>query len=146
MDPVKSLFYGALIKMSLTWVLTSLPVLNIRGAALATVIGFGVAALLNLYKVLVLTGMPMRAQDTIIKPLLASSVMGLAVIVLYEWAGSLFAGTAYTNAIATLAAITCGALVYGLMLLLIGGIKREDLETIPRIGPALGNIFNFLRR
>ena len=55
MLPVNNLFWGALVKTAVTWMLTALPELHVRGAAVATVLGFGVAALLNVYQVQQLT-------------------------------------------------------------------------------------------
>ncbi len=138
-EPVKSLLYGALIKTALTWTLTANAALNIRGAALATVIGFGLAALINVYRVRQFTGMPLHAMDTIAKPLAASTGMGIAVIVVYERMEGLTAmlGPSYANALATMAAIFAGILVYVLVMFIIGGIRRKDLETIPRVGPLL---------
>jgi stage V sporulation protein B len=142
-EPVKNLFYGALVKTVLTWYLTSSPAFHIRGAALATVIGFGVAALLNVYKVHILTAMPLHAVNTIVKPLIASGGMGLTVVIIYQRLESYLytlAGPARSNALATMAAIGAGILVYGLILFIIGGIRRSDLEAIPRVGPKLARI------
>ena len=61
--------------------LTALPELHVRGAAVATVLGFGVAALLNVYQVQQLTGMALQPLETIFKPLLAAAVMGAGVVI-----------------------------------------------------------------
>ena len=44
MIPMQALIIGAIVKIILTYYLTAMPILNIRGAALGTVIGFAVAA------------------------------------------------------------------------------------------------------
>lgn len=142
-EPVKALFYGAMLKVLLTVLLTAwsgLPIL--KGAALATVIGFGLAALFNMYQVSKLTGMSFRFTETLFKPLLASAVMGAVV----TWAYRAVLGAAVAwgqnrgNAVATLAAIAAGAAMYGLVLSLVGGITEEDLKTVPRVGEAMARI------
>ncbi|NLP37346.1 MAG: polysaccharide biosynthesis protein [Firmicutes bacterium] len=149
MDPVKTLFWGALIKTILTWYLTALPHLHIRGAALATVIGFGISAILNLYYVQKYTGMPFYIEDTIYKPLAAAAVMGLGVLLLYRTTAAFAVTiTAYVNHAATLLSIAGGVIIYFLVLMLLGGIKRSDLLLIPRVGPVCVRIaekLNILR-
>lgn len=149
-EPVVHLFYGAVVKTLLTWVLTADPALHIRGAALATVIGFGVASLLNIYKVQILTGMPLRWPDTLGKPLLATAGMGAGLMFIYHYLGTLLNGLGErpANAVATLSAILLGAMIYGILLFLMGSFRRADLETVPRIGPLLiriAEIFHLLR-
>ncbi|MDW7649802.1 MAG: polysaccharide biosynthesis protein [Bacillota bacterium] len=139
MDPVISLFWGALAKTGFTWWLTSLPSLHIRGAALATVIGFGVAALLNMHRVGILTGMPLRPVNTLLKPLLASAGMGVAVLFIYQrlYAFHDVIGPSLANKAATLSAVSAGALIYFVLLLLVGGLGTDDLALIPRVGATL---------
>lgn len=139
MDPVVHLFWGAVIKTGLTWFLTAQPELHIRGAALATVIGFGVAALFNVYRVMVLSGMPLRPAETLFKPILAAFGMGVAVILVYNRLAQLLSpfDPAAANKVATLAAIAAGALIYPLLLMLLGGMKRDDLLLIPKVGARL---------
>ncbi len=138
-EPVKSLFLGALVKTVLTWLLTANILLHTKGAAYATVAGFGLAAFLNFYRVCRLSGMPLRPVETLLKPLIASAAMGVAVISIYGRLSRLFllTGPARANAAAVLSAITAGVMVYGVMLFVLGAVTRSDLMTIPRVGPAL---------
>lgn len=149
MDPVTSLFWGAVVKTALTWVLTSSATLHIRGAALATVVGFGVAALLNVYKVQIYSGMPLRTSETLGKPLFASAGMGVVVFYVYRFteAFPVFTGP-WANRVATLGSIMAGGAVYALLLFITGGIKRDDLLLIPKAGPyllGLAEKFHLLR-
>ena len=150
MDPVVSLFWGAVVKTGLTWWLTSLPALHIRGAALATVIGFGVAAMLNIYRVQVLIGMPLRPMHTLFKPLLSSMGMGAVILLLYQKISAchVLIGPSLANKAATLCSVTAGVFVYTLLLFILGGICREDLLMVPKIGSRLVSIadkFSLLR-
>ncbi|NLM51303.1 MAG: polysaccharide biosynthesis protein [Firmicutes bacterium] len=150
MDPVLTLFWGALVKTALTWYLTALPQLHIRGAALATVVGFGISAILNLYYVQKYIGMPFYAEEAIFKPLTSAAVMGLGVLLLYRntEARLLVTIPGWANHAATLVSIAGGVVIYVLMLLLLGGIKRSDLLLIPKVGPVVVRIaerFHLLR-
>jgi stage V sporulation protein B len=139
MDPVVNLFWGASFKTGLTWYLTALPAMHISGAALATVIGFGVAALMNVYRVQQLTGMPLRAPESIFKPLAASLAMAGVVMAVHRQLAGLqgLIGPSLAGKAATLSAVTVGALAYLIFLLVLGGIRQDDLTVLPKIGPAL---------
>ncbi|HHX74532.1 MAG TPA: polysaccharide biosynthesis protein [Firmicutes bacterium] len=151
MDPVVTLFWGAVVKTVLTWLLAANPAFHIRGAALATVLGFAVAAILNLYRLQVLTGMPLRAGETLLKPLAAACVMGAAVYYLYHKLEAVFIarGLGRAGDAATCLTIAAGVCIYFLILLLTGGIKREDLLLLPKAGPrlaALAEKLHLIRR
>jgi stage V sporulation protein B len=150
MDPVKHLFWGAAVKTILTWYLTALPALHISGAAVATVVGFSVAALLNVYRVQVLTGMALHPLDSLIKPLAASLGMSAVVLFTYQHLDVLhpLLGPSLANKAATLLAVASGALIYTVLLFLLGGLRREDLLILPKVGPVVVRIadkFHLLR-
>jgi len=89
----------------------------------------------------------LRVLESFVKPAIAAGIMVAAVqgaySFVYPWAYplglSLAKGQAdaWANAAATLAAIGVGAITYFLVLLLNGGIKRRDLELMPRYGPVV---------
>lgn len=58
--PVVNMALGGVVKAILAWYLTAVPSMHIGGAALATVIGTGVAAVLNLWAVAGQTGWRFR--------------------------------------------------------------------------------------
>jgi len=140
--PVKSLFTGAIIKGILTFYLTSIPELGVKGAALATFIGFLVAALGNLlYINKYLSSRWFKFKDHLLKPLLSVVIMGFIVIVSYKQ----LLRSGLKEEITTLVAISLGAGVYFLVLILIGGIKASDIRKIPKFGPLLANFLEKLR-
>lgn len=127
MAPVWNLAAGAAVKLVLTWLLAANPKLGINGAAYATAAGFFVAAVLNLSLAQWLVGAVFDWWEMAVKPSLASAAMGLAVLGGYGWVYSRLP----SNAVATLGAITIGMAVYALGLLLLGGVRREDVELLP---------------
>jgi hypothetical protein len=46
--------------------------------------------------------------------------------------------------VATLGSVFVGALVFGLFLLLLGGVRRSELLLLPRIGEPLANFLEKL--
>ncbi len=128
--PVLNLLAGTIPKVILTFTLTGIASINVRGAAWATVVGFGVAAVLNLIFVYRYTGMKVQWWGLITAPLLSVTGMVLAVIPGYRYIFTLTG----SNGIATVGSIALGAAVYGLMLLLTGSLTREELVAIPGIG------------
>ncbi len=141
--PALNMFYGGLVKIAFTWFLTANPSLNVGGAALASVIGIGVAAVLNLYHVYRLTGWSGRFRELVLLPGFAVIVMSVFVYLsykgIYKLAGPLMSAGSL-NALATLGAIMIGMISYGLALLLSGGLSREELLMIPLIGSRLLNM------
>ncbi|MEW6523964.1 MAG: polysaccharide biosynthesis protein [Bacillota bacterium] len=134
--PVRNLLLGAVAKGIVTYTLTAMPALGIQGAALGTVVGFLVAASLNLTVVTVRLGTVIRPVDMVVKPGLAALIMGIGVRAIYD---RLFAGLG-SGTVATLGAIGGGMVIYGAVILLTGGIKGSDLDLIPVAGPALRRV------
>ena len=104
---------------------TSIPVLNMVAAcsAMATVADFGVAALINMYFIYRLTGYKM-SLPVFLKPLVAAGVMGAAIL------GVLCAASGLGGWVLLLC-IPVAAIVYGVVLTFIGGLTKEDLESLP---------------
>lgn len=132
--PLLNMLFAAIVKIVTSWQLTAMPTLGIQGAAWATNIDFGVAALLNMYFVYRYVGFSIDIKDTM-KTVIATIVMGGSVLLLYD--GIML--KTFHNTIATLLSISVGGIVYGVMILLLGGIRQRELEKIPKIGMALAD-------
>jgi len=138
--PAVNMFYGGAVKTVIAWYLTAIPELNVGGAALASVAGIGVAALLNIYQVYKLTGWKGRLNDLLIKPAIATAIMSAVVYLVYlgvATAGKDVISAGTLNALATLSAIVMGLFVYAVALLLTGALSREDLAMVPFAGRLL---------
>ena len=68
-----------------------------------------------------------EVRKTFLIPFLASAIMGVAVFGLYR----LLMAAIKSNAVATVFSILCGAVVYGVSLLLLKGLSEEDLRAFP---------------
>ena len=134
--PVISLVAGVSLKAILTYVLI-LAGMGIKGAALATVGGYLLAAGINLWfmnRLVRSSGRWFSPGDHIVKPLLAVTAMGVIALVLHQ--GLLFLG----NSLATLLSIMVAASAYFLLLIKMKGITEEEIASLPKAGNALVRI------
>lgn len=138
--PVKNMLLGALLKLVLSWFLTAVPTLHIGGAAFATVMGFLLASVLNLRRVAYLTGWRFGIKDQLLKPMAAAIPMAVAVKLGYGMAlgwFEAFFSLRLAQAAALVLAILSGMIIYVGLLFLLKGVREEDLQSIPRLGPPL---------
>ena len=124
--PVRNLAIGAVVKVVLTYELTAVPSINIRGAAISTVVAYIIATTLNIIEVKKYTKVKFNLMDTFIKPLFATLLMTLSVWTTYKYMASTFGGN-----MATILSVVVGFIVYVLSLLIIGTITSNDLEILP---------------
>lgn len=133
--PMASLIIGVLIKIVLTYALTPIGFLGIRGAAIGTVVGFGCAALCNVWMVSKYIGREwFNLSRHLLKPIISSAVMAVVVLLVYKLCLGL------GNSLATLVAIALGGTIYFVILLVLGGITAEEVESLPKIGRPLAKI------
>ncbi len=141
--PALHMLYGGMVKIFMAWFLTAMPALNVGGAALASVVGVGLAAAMNLRYIHLATGWRGSLRELIVLPGLATAVMSIFVYLLYRgvdyYAGHLLS-PGWLNAAATIAAIIGGALVYFGMLLVTGTLSREELSVVPMVGRLAGRL------
>ncbi|MCR4432296.1 MAG: polysaccharide biosynthesis protein [Tepidanaerobacteraceae bacterium] len=125
--PVRNLMIGAFAKVAINYALTGIAFINIKGAALGTVAGYMISSLLNFGAVIRHTGLVMDINHMIIRPVMATILMGIAVFFTHGELVNLGIG----RNMATLAAVACGAAIYVIFLIIIGGLRRDDLEMLP---------------
>jgi stage V sporulation protein B len=125
--PVINLVIGALVKVVVSYTLTSVPFINIRGAAIGTVSGYAASAILNMSAIIKHQRSNIRIANIVLKPAIATGAMAAAAYGGYRF---IFEATG-RNSVATLTAIAFAALVYAVVLILIKGIAKEELEMAP---------------
>jgi stage V sporulation protein B len=133
--PVKHLLVGAFVKISLNYFLIAMPSLGIRGAGLATVISFFVAFMLNLRYLHRQTSFSFTFAYHLLKPGIAATIMAISIV-----CSSKFIVGLAGSEVRTMILIIGGIITYGSTLLLLGGIKKQDLEIIPGVGPRLARV------
>ncbi len=144
MIPFVNIVIGAGCKFVLTYVLTGFPLINIKGAALGTVVAYAVATILNYRAVRVYTGTRFDLGLTIVRPLISALVMGgAAAVVYYGIYGAIGTSSSFSNVLATVLAILAGMMVYFIMLFVTRSIKPEELRLLPK-GERLYNLYRKL--
>ncbi len=133
--PVRNLLIGTAVKFAVEWVLTGIPALNIRGAAYSSVAGFLVASLLNVWEVRRLVGVSIDWSASVLKPAAASALMGVGLFFGYPPLAA-----ALGMNLAALVAVAIGGLIYGLTLLILGGVRERDFAIIPVFGPRVAQV------
>jgi len=125
--PVINLVIGALTKAVVSYTLTTVPFLNIRGAALGTVCGYAVSAVLNLSAIIKYQKSGMNLFKIILKPAIATGAMAISAFMSYR----LLFEVIGRNSVVTLISIAIAALTYLIVIILIKGIAIEELEMAP---------------
>jgi stage V sporulation protein B len=133
--PVRNLFIGAGCKAVVTYFLTAVPSLNIKGAAIGTVCAYAVAAVLNFVAVRKYARARIDAREVFLKPLLCAFVMGGAAFLTYA-ALSRFAG----GGVSTLAGVAAGCVAYAVMIFATRTVTDVELALFPK-GKALVKIY-----
>ena len=124
--PVRNLFLGAGANIIGIFIFTAVPNLAIRGAAMSTAGGFMLAAVLDLLAVTKILKIKLSLVDLLLKPFLAAWAMGLAAKKVYNFFFVLWA----SNFLSTFLAVLVGMVVYVFLMLILGGIKKRDLEML----------------
>lgn len=101
--------------------------LNIYAVVLANAFYAFMMCLLNGMAVVKYSGTHQDPKTTFAIPLAGSLVMGIAVYAVYR----LIEAASGSNAIATIVSILAGMAVYFVVMLLLGGITREELKKVP---------------
>ena len=127
MVPVMALLVGMLFKVVISYTLTGIASVNIIGSGIGTVSAYAVASIIEFIYIKKHMQLKLSPKEFIIKPLL--TVITMFVVVKLSYGVTVgFLG----NALATLISISIGGIVYGLVLLGIGGITKEELMSMPK--------------
>ena len=125
--PVINMFIGIVIKIVVTYFLVSQPSLNIKGAAIGTLVAYIIVAILNIRATKKYTGARFDIMLTYVRPGIATAVMGIVAWAMYY----VVFGGGEGNKIACLISILVAAVVYFVMLFVTKSITREELSSIP---------------
>ncbi len=126
MVPVVNLLIGAIVKVVLTYVLVAIPSINVKGAAISTVIAYLIAAILDLLSVRKYAEINYNVKDIFIKPLLSS--LGMAFVA--KISHLLLSGIIGTR-LATVIAIGLAGICYIVLLFVTGSITYADFKLFP---------------
>ncbi|MDF2591723.1 MAG: Polysaccharide biosynthesis protein [Clostridia bacterium] len=125
--PVLNLAIGAFVKIIVTYTLTSIPSINVRGAAIGTVAAYAIASILNLRAVIKYQKKDFNYKQLFGKPILATVVMSLVAYFAYKYA-FLFTDS---KSLSALLSMLLAAIIYAVTLILTKGITTEELQMAP---------------
>ena len=125
---------GAMLKIFIGLWLVKIPEINITGAAIGTLLCFGVSALIDLALCKKYSGMRIDIRDCLLSPLIASLGMGVVIFIVDGYV---------KGATGTLLSILAGVFVYAIILIAVGGLRPEDMKYIPK-GQKLGELLTRL--
>ena len=124
--PVWTLLTGGVVKVIVTVLLVGNPAISIGGAAWGTLSGYAVIAALNLLSVCAVAGCGAGILRSLWRAAAATVVMALLARGVYGFlAGRIEAS------LATVCAIALAAVVYLVMVLLMGAVTKEDISHLP---------------
>jgi stage V sporulation protein B len=124
--PIVTMAIGSAAKLACTYTLVSNPEVHINGAPIGTVICFALIAVLNLAFVMKATGSGAALLSELGKPFFAAAGMGAIALGCYYFF-SYFLG----EKPGVVLAMGAGALSYVLLLVVIRGIPKRDIELLP---------------
>ena len=124
--PVINMLVGGVVKVCMNY--TFIPVWGIDGAPVATNVCYAVIALLNLICIVRIIKVKINPLDMFLKPAAAALVMGAAAAGAYN----LSFGALQSVRLAAVLAIAAGGVVYAAAVLLVRGLRREDVLIMPK--------------
>ncbi|CAB1245504.1 oligosaccharide flippase family protein [Clostridium sp. MT-14] len=125
---------GICVKIITNYFLISIPEINILGAVIGSTMGFIIPIALNHRIIKKSLNVRVSMLNHAVKPLAASAAMGIIVYVSYFLMHFVlkFIKIPYLpNAISTVLSIAIGIVTYMYVLVLIGGISKRDLQSLP---------------
>ena len=125
--PAITLTIGSILKLVLNIWLVNIPKINIYGAVVSTVAYNIVIFVIESVIVLRKTRMKIDFMKCFIKPILASVFMGVAVLLVDKGLNLVV-----DNRVATVLSILVGVIIYGIIVLLLRVVDREDLDGFPK--------------
>lgn len=125
---------GIIVRLILDYILVSYTQINIYGAIISSYIGFSVTVMLNDISIKRWTGIKYSITEYAYKPALSSIFMGFCSLFSYYYLNKLFLmilGVYISNLLAVVIAVVIGIISYTYFMVIIGGIKKEDLSNLP---------------
>lgn len=127
MVPVIALAIGMVFKVIVSYVLTGIPSINIIGSGIGTLSAYAIASIIEFIYIKKHLQLRLSPKEFVIKPLITVTTMFVVVKLVYGVTVGILG-----NSLSTLVSIAVGGVVYGLVLLGIGGIRKDEILTLPK--------------
>lgn len=126
MIPTISLGCGVLTKLILNLVLVPIPSIGVNGAAWASVACHAVAFIIAITALLKNIKMDLKISKFVIKPIIATCIMGVCSYYIYLLLSGMIA-----EKIATIIAILIGVIIYMIAIAVLKIFKKEEILALP---------------
>lgn len=124
--PAIALAIGSVIKLIMNIVLISNPNINILGAVISAITSQVILFVICMYYLNKEIKLKMNLKDHVLKPIIASGIMGVIVYFAYR-----LLITQAGNSISTIVSIFIGVISYVLIVLLMKLLTKEDIYMVP---------------
>ncbi|MCL2354322.1 MAG: polysaccharide biosynthesis C-terminal domain-containing protein [Oscillospiraceae bacterium] len=124
--PVISLVIGGAVKLILNIVLISNPNINVYGAVISSIVCQAIAFGICFYILNKHIKLKINIVNNVLKPILAVSVMGIAV-----WGTHYLMHGFIGNTVATLLSMVLGVCIYAFMIFAVKCLSKEEIYMIP---------------
>ncbi|WP_035143334.1 putative polysaccharide biosynthesis protein [Schnuerera ultunensis] len=125
--PVVNLAIGAAVKVFLTYTLTGIRTINVKGAAVSTVTAYLIAAILDLMAVRKYTRLKLSFREMFLRPLVSSIGMALVAKLVHASLMNIVG-----DKLSTILAIILAAITYFVLLIITGSLTYEDFSLLPK--------------
>ncbi len=124
--PTVALGIGVLAKLILNLVLVPIPWIGINGAAIASVVCHGIAFTISIIAVIKNIKLNLTFSKFILKPALATAIMGICSYFIYSVLKGIIAGS-----MATIIAIIVAVIIYVIAVIVLKIFTKEEIYMIP---------------
>ena len=132
---LRNVAIGAALKIVVNFIFVGIPSINIKGAAIGTLVSYLFIFVANLLSLIKYTGVKPNLWKTILKPLISAFACGLSTI---------FLDLSSMGKFGTIAEIAVAAVVYVAVLIILNTFEEEDVISLPK-GEKILKIFKKLR-
>lgn len=126
--PIISMAAGVLVKFIFSYILISIPEINIYGAPISTLACYFTAMLVNFFFMAKYAKCVPSIKKVFLKPFIASAVCAAAALGSY----SILVKFASESRIITVLSILIAAVIFLVTLFLIGGLEKNDILLLPK--------------
>ena len=125
--PIWFIAIGSATKLAVNFVLVQIPSVGIKGAPMGTLVCFALVSVMELVAIKRVTPHPPKYLRVFVKPAIAAGVMGAAV-----WASYGLLAAHLGNTLSVAGSIVIGCVVYGILVLVLRIVSRDDLSLMPK--------------
>ena len=132
--PVKYLLIGASIKLTINYIIIAIPSINIKGAAISTLICYVVIITLSFISLCRKTKIIPNIKNVFIKPIFAAALCISGSLLTYNILSNIL-----SQKLTTVISLIFGVIFYAIILILIKAISKDELLMLPN-GKNIANI------